>query len=51
VPVSKAPDHMDILEHNELQYKLQELLDTRYIPPSVSPWESSVLSVPMNQIL
>ena len=36
VPSSKSPYHMNILELNELS-QLKELIDKRYIRPSVSP--------------
>jgi hypothetical protein len=45
VPVSKAPYRMNVLELNELKYQLQELLDKKYIRPSVSPWGAPVLFV------
>jgi hypothetical protein len=45
VPVSKAPYRMNILELNELKYQLQELLDKKYIRPSVSPWGAPILFV------
>ena len=38
-PVSKAPYRMSTLEMLELKMQLQELLDKKYIRPSVSPWE------------
>jgi hypothetical protein len=36
---------MNILELNELKYHLQELLDKKYIRPSVSPWGAPILFV------
>ena len=38
VPSSKAPYRMNILEINELNSQLKELIDKKYIRPSVSPW-------------
>ena len=38
-PVSRAPYHMSIPELTKLKMQLQELLDYKYIHPSVSPWE------------
>ena len=38
VPSSKAPYRMNILELNELKSQLKELIDKKYIQPSVSPW-------------
>ena len=38
VPSSKAPYRMNILELNELKSQLKELIDKKYIRPSVSPW-------------
>ena len=37
VPASKAPYRMNIIELIELKSHLQELIDKRYIRPSVSP--------------
>ena len=36
-PSSKAPYRMNILELNELKSQLKELIDKKYIRPSVSP--------------
>jgi hypothetical protein len=36
---------MNILELNELKYQLQELLEKKYIRPSVSPWGAPILFV------
>ena len=41
VPSSKAPYRMNILELNELK----ELIDKKYIRPSVSPWGALVIFV------
>ena len=41
VPSPKAPYRMNILEHNELK----ELIDKKYIWPSVSPWGAPVIFV------
>ena len=38
VPSSKAPYRMNILELNELKSQLKEMIDKKYIQPSVSPW-------------
>ena len=45
VPSSKAPYHMNILELNELKSQLKELIDKKYIRPSVSPWGAPVIFV------
>ena len=37
VPSSKAPCRMNILELNGLKSQLKELIDKKYIRPSVSP--------------
>ena len=37
IPSSKAPYRMNILELNELKSQLKELIDKKYIRPSVSP--------------
>ena len=37
VPNSKAPYRMIILELNELKSQLKELIDKKYIRPSMSP--------------
>ena len=44
-PVSKVPYRMSIPELTKLKIQLQELLEKRYIRPSVSPWGASVLLV------
>ena len=45
-PVSKAPYRMSTLEMLELKMQLQELLEKKYIRPSVlSPWGAPVLFV------
>ena len=44
-PVSKAPYIMSTAEMLELKMQLQELLEKKYIQPSVSPWGASVLFV------
>ena len=41
VPSSKAPYRMNILELNELKSQLKELIDKKYIQPSVSPWSGT----------
>ena len=45
VPSSKAPYRMNILELNELKSQLKELIDKKYIRPSVSPWGAPVIFV------
>ena len=42
---SKAPYRMNILKLNELKYQLKELIDKKYIRPSVSPWGALVIFV------
>ena len=44
-PVSKAPYRMSTPEMLELKMQLQELLEKKYIHPSVSPWGATVLFV------
>ena len=41
-PVSKAPYRMSTPEMLELKMQLQELLEKKYIRPSVSPWGALV---------
>ena len=36
---------MNILEINELKSQLQELIDKKYIRPSVSPWGAPIIFV------
>eukprot|EP00253_Pinus_taeda_P029447 PITA_29447 len=43
--VSRAPYRMSVPELTELKMQLQELLDKKYIHPSVSPWGAPVLFV------
>lgn len=43
--VSQAPYRMSVPELTRLKMKLQELLDKKYICPSVSPWGAPVLFV------
>ena len=45
LPSSKAPYRMNILELNELKSQLKELIDKKYIRPSVSPWGALVIFV------
>ena len=45
VPSSKAPYRMNILELNELKSQLKELIDKKYIQPSVSPWGAPVIFI------
>ena len=44
-PMSKEPYRMSTSEMLELNMQLQELLENKYIRPSVSPWEALVLFV------
>ena len=44
-PVSKASYRMSTPEMLELKMQLQELLEKKYIRPSVSPWGAPVLFV------
>ena len=44
-PLSQAPYRMAPAELKELKAQLQELLDKRFIRPSVSPWRAPVLFV------
>ena len=45
VPVSKAPYRMSTPKLVELKMKLHELMDKKYIRPSVSPWGETMLFV------
>ena len=45
VPTSKSPYRMNIIELIEVKSQLQELIDKKYIRPSVSPWGALVLFV------
>ena len=45
IPSSKAPYRMNILELNQLKSQLKELIDKKYIRPSVSPWGAPVIFV------
>ena len=44
-PVSRAPYRMSVPELTELKMQLQEVLENKYIRPSVSPWGAPVLFV------
>eukprot|EP00253_Pinus_taeda_P026631 PITA_26631 len=44
-PISQAPYRMSVLELTKLKMQLQELLDKKYIHPSMSPWGALVLFV------
>nr|GFD29418.1 putative reverse transcriptase domain, aspartic peptidase domain protein [Tanacetum cinerariifolium] len=44
-PISKAPYRMAPIELKELKDQLHELLERRFIRPSVSPWGAPVLFV------
>ena len=41
-PVSKTPYRMSTPEFLELKRQLQELLENKYMKPSVSPWEPPI---------
>ena len=45
VPNSKSPYQMNILEINEQKSQLKELVDNKYIRPSVSPWGAPIIFV------
>ena len=45
VPTSKTPYQMNIIELTEMKSQLQELIDKKYIRPSVSPWGAPVFFV------
>ena len=42
-PVSKDPYKMSMQKYVELNMKLQELIEKKYIRPSVYPWGGSLL--------
>lgn len=44
-PMSKNPYRMSTLELLEMEMKLQELLENKYIQSSESPWGSHILFV------
>jgi len=44
-PISKAPYWMILPKLTELKIQLLELLDKKYIPPSVLPWGAPILFV------
>jgi len=44
-PVSMAPYHMSASELAELKKQLEDLLDKKFVRPSVSPWGAPVLLV------
>jgi len=44
-PVSMAPYHMSASELAELKKQLEDLLDKKFVRPSVSPWGAQVLLV------
>ena len=44
-PASKAPYRMSKPELVELKLQLKEMLEKRYIRPSVSPWDAPILFV------
>ena len=44
-PVSMAPYRMSASELSELKKQLEELLEKKFVRPSISPWEASMLLV------
>ena len=44
-PISMAPYRMSAVELAELKSQLEDLLDKKFIRPSVSPWGAPVLLV------
>ncbi|MCI58250.1 RNA-directed DNA polymerase (Reverse transcriptase), partial [Trifolium medium] len=44
-PISMAPYRMSALELKELKKQLEELLEKKFIWPSVSPWGAPMLLV------
>lgn len=44
-PISKTPYRMSTSELKEQKVQLQELLDNKFIRPSISPWGALVLFV------
>ena len=44
-PISKAPDRMAPAEMAELKEQLEDLMEKKFIRPSVSPWGAPVLFV------
>ena len=44
-PISIAPYRMSLIELDELKKQLEELLEKRFVRPSVSPWGAPVLLV------
>ena len=49
-PVSKTPYRTSTPEMLELKMQLQELLEKKYIQPSVSPWGALVLFVKKKEV-
>ena len=47
-PISIAPYRMTPLELKELKKQLEELLEKKFIRPSISPWRAPVLFVKKN---
>nr|XP_027086619.1 uncharacterized protein LOC113708357 [Coffea arabica] len=47
-PISKAPYRTALAELKELKKQLQELLDKKFIRPSISPWGAPVLFIKKN---
>ncbi len=44
-PISKAPYRMAPAELRELKAQLEDLMDKRFVRPSVSPWRAPILSM------
>ncbi|MCI71370.1 RNA-directed DNA polymerase (Reverse transcriptase), partial [Trifolium medium] len=44
-PISMTPYRMSVSELKELKKHLEELLENKFIQPSVSPWGAPVLLV------
>ncbi|MCI40023.1 RNA-directed DNA polymerase (Reverse transcriptase), partial [Trifolium medium] len=44
-PISMVPYRMSALELNDLKKQLEELLEKKFVRPSVSPWGAPVLLV------
>ena len=44
-PISMAPYRMSAFELSELKKKLKDLLEEKFVRPSVSPWGAPVLLV------
>ncbi|KAI5431281.1 hypothetical protein KIW84_035452 [Lathyrus oleraceus] len=49
-PISMAPYRMSAVELTELKSQLEDLLDKKFIRPSVSPWGAPVLLVKKKEV-